>query len=141
MSGIPQGSISGPLVFSIFICDLFTILEETCFSSYADDHTLFVSEATPEKVVNSLESCSTDLFEWFSNNKMKTNTVSHLLMNVNRSATIETGEHTISNSYCEKLLGVKIDIQLNFNNHLETIIQKDSQEVHVHVSVFQKENY
>ena len=57
---------------------------------------------------------------------MKTNTVSHLLMNVNRSATIETGEHTISNSYCEKLLGVKIDIQLNFNNYLETIIKKES---------------
>ena len=38
--------------------------------------------------------------------------------------------HTISNSYCEKLLGVKIDSQLNFNNHLETIIKKTSQKVH-----------
>ena len=37
--------------------------------------------------------------------------------------------HTISNSYCEKLLGIKIDS--NFNNYLETIIKKASQKVHV----------
>ena len=55
----------------------------------------------------------------------------HLLMNVNRPATIKLGEHTISNSYCEKLLGAQIDSQLSFNNHLETIIKKASQKVHV----------
>ena len=33
----------------------------------------------------------------------------HLLMNVNRPATIDIGEHTISNSYCQKLLGIQID--------------------------------
>ena len=48
-------------------------------------------------------------------------------MNVNRPATMKTGEHTISNSYCEKLLGV----QPNFNNHLERIIKKASRKVHV----------
>ena len=42
-------------------------------------------------------------------------------MNINRLATIKIGDHTTSNSYCEKLLSVKIDIQLNFNNHFETI--------------------
>ena len=52
-------------------------------------------------------------------------------MSVNRSATIKIGEHTILNSYCEKLLGVKIDSQLNFKNHLETIIKKASRKVHV----------
>ena len=43
-------------------------------------------------------------------------------MNVNRPATIKTGGHTISNSYCEKLIGVKLDSQFEFNNHFETII-------------------
>ena len=59
----------------------------------------------------------------------------HLLMNVNRPATITTGEHAISNSYCKKLFGVKIDSQLNFNNHLETIIKKASQKVHVYARI------
>ena len=45
-------------------------------------------------------------------------------MNINRPATVIAGENTMSNSYCEKLLGVKLDSQRNFNNHLETIIKR-----------------
>ena len=64
---------------------------------------------------------------------MKTNPEKcHLLMNVNRPATIKIGEQTISNSYCEKLfIDIDIDSQLKFNNDLETIIKKASEKVHV----------
>ena len=110
----------------------FIILGEIDFVSYADDNTPFVSEATPENVVSSLESCPAGLFEWFSNNQMKANPEKcHLLINAGRPATVKIGKHTISNSYCKKLLGFQIDSQLNFNNHLETIIKKASQKVHV----------
>ena len=50
----------------------------------------------------------------------------HLLMKVNRSATIKIDQHIIS-----KLLGVKIHSQLKFNNHLETIFKKAIQKVHI----------
>ena len=36
----------------------------------------------------------------------------------------------MSNRYCEKLLSVKINSQLNFTNHLETVPKKASQKVH-----------
>ena len=54
-----------------------------------------------------------------------------LLINIKRPATIKIGEHTTSNSYCKKLIGVKIDSQLKFNNDYETIIKKVSPKVHV----------
>ena len=37
--GVPQGSISGLLLFKIFLCDLFVIINDVDFASYASDNT------------------------------------------------------------------------------------------------------
>ena len=69
--GVPQGSILGPLLFNIFLCDMFLFCND--FASYADDNTPYCIGKTPEEVISQLEKSSKSIFEWFENNGMKAN--------------------------------------------------------------------
>ena len=44
---------------------------------------------------------------------------------------IKIGDYTINNSACEKLFGVKIDVNLNFNDHICDLCKKASRKTSV----------
>ena len=68
---VPQGLILGPLLFNIFLCDLFLEHEGYFFSNYADDATLHANNT--REVVENLNNITQKLFTWFANNRMKAN--------------------------------------------------------------------
>ena len=53
--GVPQGSILGPLLFNLFLCDLFLFVEEADIMSYADDNTPYVSSEYVDVTLEKLE--------------------------------------------------------------------------------------
>ena len=61
-----QGSILGPLLFNIRLCDLFYFLENTDIASYADDNTLYSAQKNRETVINTIKTSSQVHFNWFS---------------------------------------------------------------------------
>ena len=123
--GVPQGSILGPILFNIFISDLFLVIKDVDFASYADDNTIYQSGRTADDVINGLQISAEKLFQWFSDNQMKGNTDKcHLIMSTNNAPKIQVGDSLIKTSNCEKLLGIRIDYKLNFDEHVSSLCKK-----------------
>ena len=79
--------------------------------------------------IASLEQVSGALFDWFKNNHLKNNVDKcHVLVSTNKPG-IKIGDYTIDNSECEKLVGVIVDLNLNFNNYISDLCKKASRKI------------
>ena len=132
LNGVPQGSILGPILFNIYLSDLFLFTKNSEIVNYADDNSPFACKLDTESVMNKLEIDSKTLLTWISNNVLKANPDKfHLLLNSNDNAlSIRVDKYNISNSQNETLLGIVIDNNLKFDVHVNKLCTKASQKLH-----------
>ena len=123
--GVPQESIPGPLLFNIFLIELFFIIEDADIASYVNDNTPYVIADNIDGVIKSLEEGSEILFKWFNNNLMKINADKcHLLVSTNNTVKLKIGHFDITNSKSENLLGVKCDHKLSFDDYISELCKR-----------------
>ena len=145
-SGVPQGSILGPLLFNIYINDIFLFTENSFLSNYADDSTLYTTDVDLQNANNKIRVDFLILQNWFYENFMVLNTDKCHFMCFGNSVEYKQDLMITSNSnipYTEQqeLLGITIDSKSNFDLHIKFLCKKVGQKLNAlsRVSPFLKD--
>ena len=147
IKGVPQGSILGPLIFNIFMNDIFYFLEKSTLYNYADDNTVSYCHKIYQIVLSVLQIESTTMIAWFNDNHMQANPGKFQAIAVGQKSASVIKDFKIDGTEikCEeqvKLLGIEIDFLLNFDAQISIICKKVAPQLNVlqRLSKFLNEN-
>ena len=101
------------------------VVNDIDIANNADDSAPFIAENNIDNIIAALEQVSDALFSWIKNNSLKSHIdTGQVLVSTKKPVGIKIEDYTIDNSMCEKLLGVKIDVNIKFNNHIHDLFKK-----------------
>ena len=123
----------GPLLFNIFINDMFYLMGEAEICNCSNGTTIYACDTTVDLVSDKLEKHSFEIASWFSNNFMKLNEEKcHVMLYGKKSNdhSVIVGQALIKESTKEKLLRVTLDKRLSFETDTQQLCVKASQKLH-----------
>ena len=98
--------------------------------NYADDNTPYSTGTGIHNIISDLEQASDILSKLFQDNYLKANPDKyHVLLSETSETQLIVKNAPIASSSCEKLLGIKIDHELSFQPHVESLCKKVSQKL------------
>ena len=133
-SGVPQGSIIGPLLFLTFTNDLPSAFNNKCqIMSYADDTQLVVTAENLSSLISKIEEVINIAQTWYSTNSMKNNTKKSEILIINAKKNlkhinikVKEGNKVIKihPKPSIEILGIQLDEKLNWSKQILSVKKK-----------------
>jgi hypothetical protein len=130
--GVPQGSILGPLLFLIYVNDINNIVSTGHPILFADDTNILFMDNSLTRLKETVNNEMSSISKWFNVNKLSINTAKTkyiLFHQKHRNINLENHHICINGTRIEhvpnmKFLGVIIDQNLSWKNHVDHICRK-----------------
>lgn len=133
-SGVPQGSVLGPLLFLLYINDLPLCVNFCSTDMFADDTTLSTNSSSPETLADNLNRDLENVASWCKDNAMSISVEKTKSMVISTKQKLKShkiqipdiivNDSKIQHTSNEKLLGVQIDHTLSWDHHIDSILKK-----------------
>ena len=133
--GVPQGSVLGPLLFSIYVNDLPFFVEDNC-EMFADDTSICSSDSDPNTLTDKLQTNLEKVINWTELNHMSLNSEKTKCMYVSarqkrqkmdtKFKPLQIGTNVVEEVNSVKTLGVIIDRDLSWKEHTSFLVKRIS---------------